>query len=523
MTEACVIIGAGPAAAAAARALVAGGRTATILNAGVPGSLSPPPPVEGSFAQWRSTSPSQWKDLVGEDFAALRENRISPKFSVPRYARILGAHGGAAIATDNFHLASTDVLGGLSVAWGAGVARFDEADLRDWPLSYPDLEPFYRDEAEAMGIGGRIADDLSDYFGEALQVGAPSDLAPIAEAVLARYEKSKARVGFRMGRARNALLSEARDGREPCQNLGSCLFGCRLGAIYSAEDDLRRLVGRRAVRLVEDFRVDRLERDGDNWRIVGGASSGAPRELSARRVILAAGAVGSLLIVLRSSSPTREPLQLLSSPTGAFAVVDPRRVGAATTSAGNALAALGLVLDEDDDRVYAGLFTTDGLLRSSVICRLNVGRVPGRLVARALLPAMLVGNVFFSGKYARNRVTFSATGLQISGGLDDRLPELARRVQRRLASGLLRLGLVMAPGGIELAAPGADVHYAGTLAHAARPTGLQTSVSGALEALPGVFVADGSVLPSLPAKSHTLTIMANARRIATALAGAADW
>jgi choline dehydrogenase-like flavoprotein len=35
--------------------------------------------------------------------------------------------------------------------------------------------------------------------------------------------------------------------------------------------------------------------------------------------------------------------------------------------------------------------------------------------------------------------------------------------------------------------------------------------------LPGVHVVDGAVLPVLPAKAHTLTIMANADRIASAL------
>ncbi len=34
----------------------------------------------------------------------------------------------------------------------------------------------------------------------------------------------------------------------------------------------------------------------------------------------------------------------------------------------------------------------------------------------------------------------------------------------------------------------------------------------------GLFVADGSVLNRLPAKSHTLTIMANAERIGRAVA-----
>ena len=64
------------------------------------------------------------------------------------------------------------------------------------------------------------------------------------------------------------------------------------------------------------------------------------------------------------------------------------------------------------------------------------------------------------------------------------------------------------------ALPGSDAHFAGTFqmcgkgAHA-------TSVLGEVAGQPGLRVVDGSAQPSLPAK---LTIMANADRIAAALA-----
>ncbi len=46
----------------------------------------------------------------------------------------------------------------------------------------------------------------------------------------------------------------------------------------------------------------------------------------------------------------------------------------------------------------------------------------------------------------------------------------------------------------------------------------ETSSSGEVKGLEGVYIVDGACLPSLPAKSHTLTIMANADRIGRRLA-----
>ena len=61
--------------------------------------------------------------------------------------------------------------------------------------------------------------------------------------------------------------------------------------------------------------------------------------------------------------------------------------------------------------------------------------------------------------------------------------------------------------------PGAEVHYGCTL-----PMGRDITANGEVKGFEGLFVADGSVLPTLPAKSHTFTVMANAHRIGVGLA-----
>jgi choline dehydrogenase-like flavoprotein len=48
--------------------------------------------------------------------------------------------------------------------------------------------------------------------------------------------------------------------------------------------------------------------------------------------------------------------------------------------------------------------------------------------------------------------------------------------------------------------------------------GQDTSVDCEVSGMSGLYVVDGSVLPSLPAKSHTFTVMANALRAGTKLA-----
>jgi choline dehydrogenase-like flavoprotein len=62
--------------------------------------------------------------------------------------------------------------------------------------------------------------------------------------------------------------------------------------------------------------------------------------------------------------------------------------------------------------------------------------------------------------------------------------------------------------------PGWGFHHAGCLPMRSSPSEFETHVDGRLWNSRRVRVIDGSVLPSLPAKNHSLTVMANASRIA---------
>ena len=62
--------------------------------------------------------------------------------------------------------------------------------------------------------------------------------------------------------------------------------------------------------------------------------------------------------------------------------------------------------------------------------------------------------------------------------------------------------------------PSWGFHHAGTLPMRINPGEFETHVDGRLWDNRRVRIIDGSVLPSLPSKNHSLTIMANAARVA---------
>jgi choline dehydrogenase-like flavoprotein len=75
-------------------------------------------------------------------------------------------------------------------------------------------------------------------------------------------------------------------------------------------------------------------------------------------------------------------------------------------------------------------------------------------------------------------------------------------------------GLRCIPMGVHKPLHGASIHYAGTLPYSVEDRPYTTAPDGRLRNAPNVYIADGASWRFMPAKGLTLTLMANARRVA---------
>jgi len=517
-----IIVGSGPAGVSAALPLAEAGVRVALLE----GGPADPPPVwpDGDYQTLRRGDADQWRFFLGADLAGVRPQPLaSPKFRVPALQAALARFAGAwPIETTDFHAVGALAPGGLSRAWGAGVACFTDADLgADSPIAAADLADAYRRVAARIGIAGRADDDLGDFFGAGLPLQPANPLSENARRLLDRYGRAPGRAGahgLSLGRARNAVLSEPLGGRGGCRQCGFCLWGCPDRAIYSAADELPGLAAR-GVTVLTDCRVMEIAAPpaGPRVRVL---HAGLPAELSARRVLLAAGALGSARLALAALGH-HQPVPLLSTPTAGFAVWLPERLGAAPDGRAFPLAQVSYRVDLGDGLGdgFGNLFSTDGLPVHEFVRLSPLSIRAGAAIFPLLLPSLLVGNCFLPGALSRHALSVGADGrMRISGGFAPALGAVLGRVRRAVGGALRAYGLFALPGGFRVGAPGTDLHYAATLPMRRQPAPHQTDALGALPGLPGVHVVDAAALPALPAKAHTFTAMANAERIARRLA-----
>jgi choline dehydrogenase-like flavoprotein len=216
------------------------------------------------------------------------------------------------------------------------------------------------------------------------------------------------------------------------------------------------------------------------------------------------------LNVLKIESSVR----LLSNPNAAFLLWIPRLTGTKQSNTfGLGQLSFNLSLS-DDISTFGSSFSTTGIPVSEFARYLPIGRRYGIDLLKQLLSSCLAGNIFLPGRYSSHEVKLDKHGsLVINGGYQQATAEIMRKIESSLRKAYLLSGALLIPGSFKTGKPGSDIHYAGTLPMRNFPKLGETNPNGELFGLRGVFVVDGSSLPTLSEKSHTLTLMANADRI----------
>ena len=171
-----------------------------------------------------------------------------------------------------------------------------------------------------------------------------------------------------------------------------------------------------------------------------------------------------------------------------------------------------------NDDAYGSLFPASGIPGSLVVDHMPLTRPSAIRLFRSLQPALLLGNCFLPGHYSRNtaQLEHDRNGnpcLKIRGGISEALPKRITYLKRQLWKAFGRLGARIIPGSIKTLEPGEDMRYSGTIPMHRSPGPGMVNRFGELFGAPELYIVDMSIFPSMPAKHHTLTMMANADRI----------
>ncbi len=519
-----VVIGSGPAGVAAAQALCDAGLTVTMVDAG--------DTIEAGrmelFDTLARSEPDRWSPELARRARSAFPVDIKHVPLKPAYGSLFPYaldDPDLQVVCENADALSSLAYGGLSNSWGASILPFRGSDIEDWPISLDDLEPHYEAVLRFVPIAAE-RDELIEIL--PLYTDAPGTLrrGPQAEMVLGRLRLHAAALraaGFTFGASRLAVVASAGHPRN-CRHSGMCLYGCPYGSVYNATHTLDKLVRGGRVDYRGGIYVDRLTEAGGSVTI-DFHERGRPAQrgrLTASRVFVACGSISSTRLMLESTGRTRLTRRLRDSQYFVIPMVTARAAPVSVATQGNTLAQVFLELEDarvSEHTVHLQIYGYNDIMLSALARRLPLG--PARLerVLRSVLGRLVFIQGFLHSADSPGLTVACDPGrVRVVG---DDIAVGAARVRslvRRLAAAGRLLGMMPVPGLLHIDRPGKSNHLGGSLPMRREPGELETDTLGRVPNWGRVHVVDASIFPSFPATTVTISVMANAHRIAAAAA-----
>jgi len=466
---------------------------------------------------------SLFAETVGTRFESLAwmdGPELSPKVKSPLLRPVFMRPPSAPdVVSADFVPLLSYAIGGLANAWGAQVYRFDDADLAGFPLRAADLDPFYDEITQHIGISGR-EDDLARFHGSARGLQPPLELSAVGREILDRYTRRAKvfqRQGIYLGHPRLAVLTRDHGDRRACTYDNLEFFQPRLSAVFTPAFTLEDLVRRGEIEYRPGYLVETYRESKDIVEVFARPLEGGEhRVFRARKLILCLGALNTARLVLHANSDIVSRLPLVETPFRYAPLLSLRRIGMPLERR-SFYSQLNLFYVGPlwPEPLVGIIYAVDGLLRSDFLFNFPLSVRGCLAAAKYLLPAVTLLQLYYPGEpHPSNTLGIDAKGNLLlrydaspAGGVETHILRVFRR-----------LGYWSSRRFVRIPKPGASVHYGGPLPmreHAERR--YETNRNGLLTGTKAVYVGDAAAFPRLPAKNLTFTIMANALRIGRAV------
>lgn len=518
------VVGSGPAGVACAHALSSNGHEVTILDAG--GRLEP---EREAIARAAGDRPRA--DWTAEETAVLRtmidkDGKVPLKLvhgsSYP-YRRPVGAPD---IRYGTLNIRASYAKGGLSNVWGAALLPHSADDIRDWPIAYEDMANSYAAVLSLLPVAGQD-DDLSAQF--PMTGASMSALAPSRQIrdLLERATRRKERLltgGIRVGGSRLAVNAVDGMAAKGCNYCGYCLHGCPRDVVYSSRHTLDKLLQRGNVHYRPNIIVRSFKDTEDGVVIEVLNPDGTVSHLDGARLFLGAGTINSTVILMRSLRLYDRPVRFKDSQYFLFPMLQTRVV---PDVANEKLYTLSQAFAEISDpaispyTVHLQLYSYNDHLEQLLDQKL-------RFLRHAFPKNQVLGRLLLVQAYLHSTHSGAIEGVLRRSGADD-VFELAESLNPETSVKIAQVvdklrafsdcfGAFPIKRMLQVTEPGRGFHTGGSFPMAAQPTIGETDVLGRPYGMSHCHVIDATVLPSIPATTITLTVMANAYRIGISVA-----
>jgi len=513
-----IIVGTGASSTAAALELQ--DKNLLIIDVGIEASKSLK--TDKNIFNLKCSDKNQRDYLIGENFESLANMRskdlVSLKLKAPLTSFVIDNNDTLnKIESNNFSPFISLAYGGLSNAWGAGVYRYTDYDLKKFPINSTELEPFYDKLTNLIGISGEN-DDLEEFFGSISGLQKPLKLNINCNHFYSSYLKRKnifSKKGINIGRTQLAVLTEKKDNRPPYNYDNTSFFTCKNPSIYTPVISMDQIKQKPNVTYKKGFIVENFEeKNGFVYVNARDIKDKSKVSFTGKKLLLGAGTINTGKIILQSFKDYKTRLPILDNPVSFIPFVNIRTIGSKTDQFGYEGGQLILIYEGplSSDRVQGSFYSYISPLRSDIFFNFPFSIKGNLSLTKFIVPSMTILQLFYPDTPKEQNYIQLKRDKTLFVNYTD-VPVLGK-LERFIIKNFWKIGFITVPFLVQYSSPGDSIHYAGTIPMCKNNTNYFVDKYGCLNRSKNVYLVDGSVFPFLPAKNLTFTLMANAMRIA---------
>jgi hypothetical protein len=520
-----IVVGSGCAGAMAAQTLVEAGVDTVMVDVGVTRNRTSPKIPDKNYLDIRRSEPDQYKYFLGRSAEGISWGEVGKGAQVTpvRKHMTAGVDKYLPVDSDTFSPLESLGYGGLGIGWGLQCWEFSDRDLRQTGLDAARMKKAYDTVSKRIGISA-TKDAAAKYTLGSLKTYQPSarmdrNHSLLYKKYLAKEQYFKER-GLYIGRTPLALITKDLDGRKGYRYRDMDFYSDNGESAWRPGVTIDRLRQKENFEYIGSHLVLSFREKPDYVEVIClNTQTNKTVRLKARKLLLAAGALGSARIILRSLGKPGTKLPLLCNPHSYVPCLQPAMMGKGTEAEKLGLGQLSLFIDKDgkdSGLSVASTYSYQSLMLFRLINQIPLSFRDARPLLQYIMPGLIImivqhpdhvsADKFLSLAPSADSITgdkmvasYIQSHEEISMG-KQRVKEYARSLKKLRVYALKKVDVEH----------GASIHYAGTVPFSKKPADLSLSPQGRLHGSQRVYVADSSGFNYLPAKGLTFSLMANA-------------
>ena len=414
-------------------------------------------------------------------------------------------------------------LGGLSNVWGAAILPYRVEDIKLWPTKTKTIFSYYKEILKF--IPNTIPyDSVSKYFNfiskkneneNKINIGA---LEQYYKKLTANYQELQEN-GITVGKAKLAIDFNDKDNK--CTYCNKCMTGCPQDLIFNSKNIIGELIKNKNFSYKSGYIVEKLS-DNGNFINIEALHKGKKIKIKSERVYLAAGTLSTTKIICSSYNYFNKPLYLLDSQYFAAPFLSFKSIGKLVSEKDYSLSKIFVEINNSKNKKFKSshlqIYTLNNEILKNIESKFLILKPLISLIIKIFSTRLLlVQGYLHSDDSSKLKFILKKKENQEIIELSEKINLKTNNIINNVIETINKKNNIF--GGFILKIfkrtgyPGEGNHFGGVFPMKNKPKKFETDVYGRQNFSKRIHIVDSSILPSLPASTITLSVMANAYRI----------